>query len=86
MDAFRLLEVAAFLDIVEILKEVDPFAKRFRSVDLLDLTLYLGRVFVGRNAVQLKADRLFAFLLVKDFASCWNPGQSFTPRLAVRWF
>ena len=67
VNPFGLRKVASFLDIVEILEELDPFAKRFRTVDLLDLTLDLGRVLVGRNAMQLEADRFFPFLLVEHY-------------------
>ena len=61
MDAFGLRKVASFLDIVEISKELDPFTKRFRTVDLLDLTLDLGRVLVGWNATMVCSLKLTDF-------------------------
>ena len=88
VDTFGLRKVASFLDIVEILKELDSFTKRFRSIDLLDLAFDLGRVLVGRNTVQLEADTFFPFLLVEHYRNKrkwrWSTKRTFELTFSLR--
>jgi len=67
VDTFGLRKVASFLDVIEVLKELNPFTKRFRPIELLDLALYLRRVLVRRNTVELEADTFFSHLLVQHY-------------------
>jgi hypothetical protein len=65
VDSVGLRKVAFFLNIIEVLKELDSFPERFRSVDLLDLAFNLRRILVRRNAVELEAHTLLTFRFLK---------------------